>query len=76
MCRVDMERWADIFEGELCKETPSSDGGRGSEGINKLVVMDNKLVWTGTLPPRVRPSSVGGPQPKNRENRRFYQPWI
>jgi len=40
-----MERCA---EGEcilLCKETPNNDGGTGFGGINKLVVIDNNLVW-------------------------------
>ncbi len=58
-----MERCADVSEGEcifLCKETPSSDGGNGSEGINKLVVMDDNLVWTATASSTIKRWRVPG----------------
>jgi len=58
-----MERCADVSEGEcilLCKETPSPDGGNGSEGINKLVVMDDNLVWTATASSTIKRWRVPG----------------
>ena len=58
-----MERCADVSEGEcilLCKETPSNDGGNGSEGINKLVVMDDSLVWTATASSTIKRWRVPG----------------
>ena len=58
-----MERCADVSEGEcifLCKETPSSDGSNGSEGINKLVVMDDNLVWTATASSTIKRWRVPG----------------
>lgn len=58
-----MERCADVSEGEcilLCKETPSGNGGNGSEGINKLVVMDDNLVWTATASSTIKRWRVPG----------------
>lgn len=58
-----MERCADVSEGEcilLCRETPSSDGSNGSEGINKLVVMDDNLVWTATASSTIKRWRVPG----------------
>ena len=58
-----MERCADVSEGEcilLCKETPSADGGSGSEGINQLVVMDDSLVWTATASSTIKRWRVPG----------------
>jgi WD repeat-containing protein 48 len=58
-----MERCADVSEGEcilLCKETPSNDGGHGSEGINKLIVMDDNLVWTATASSTIKRWRVPG----------------
>lgn len=50
VCRVDMEGCAEISEGEcvlICKETPFMDG-TGSEGINGLIALDDRFVWTAT----------------------------
>lgn len=50
VCRVDVEDCADIADGEcllLCNE--SADQARPSaEGINKIVAMDDNLLWTAT----------------------------
>jgi hypothetical protein len=58
-----MERCADVSEGEcifICKETPSHEGGNGSEGINELVVMDDNLVWTATASSTIKRWRVPG----------------
>ncbi|KAF8178063.1 hypothetical protein BJ912DRAFT_670273 [Pholiota molesta] len=50
VCRIDVEDCADISDGEcllLCNE--SADQARPSaEGINKIVAMDDNLLWTAT----------------------------
>ncbi|THU80037.1 WD40 repeat-like protein [Dendrothele bispora CBS 962.96] len=46
VCRVDVEDCADVSEGEcilLCHDTHESSP---AEGINKIVAMDDNLVWT------------------------------
>ncbi|KAG6900019.1 hypothetical protein C0993_004202 [Termitomyces sp. T159_Od127] len=59
VCRVDVEGCADVSEGEcilLCQDgdpsTPSSDG------INKIVVMDDNLLWTASGHSNVKRWSV------------------
>ncbi|CAG7850929.1 WD repeat-containing protein 48 homolog [Serendipita indica DSM 11827] len=50
VCRVDMDGRASLSEGEcvlLCKELPSNDS-IGNEGINRIQVLDDQLVWTAT----------------------------
>lgn len=48
VCRVDVERCSDVSEGEcvvLCQD--NSDRTMAStEGINKIVAMDDELLWT------------------------------
>ncbi|KDR71860.1 hypothetical protein GALMADRAFT_253641 [Galerina marginata CBS 339.88] len=47
VCRVDVENSPDLSEGEcvlLCND--SADTRSSSEGINKIVVMDDNLLWT------------------------------
>ncbi|KAI0706677.1 hypothetical protein C8Q76DRAFT_629871 [Earliella scabrosa] len=50
VCKVDVESCADVSEGEcivLCQDTGSDrPGASGSEGINKIVAMDDNLLWT------------------------------
>ena len=49
VCRVDVEDCADISEGEcvlLCNDSGDSSQPSVSEGINKIVVMDDNLLWT------------------------------
>ncbi|RPD67758.1 WD40 repeat-like protein [Lentinus tigrinus ALCF2SS1-7] len=50
VCKVDVEGCADVSEGEcivLCQDSGSDrPGTSGSEGINKIVAMDDNLVWT------------------------------
>lgn len=47
VCRVDVEDCSDVSEGEcvlLCNDADSEKP--ASEGINKIVVMDDNLLWT------------------------------
>ncbi|RPD52275.1 WD40 repeat-like protein [Lentinus tigrinus ALCF2SS1-6] len=50
VCKVDVEGCADVSEGEcivLCQDSGSDrPGTSGSEGINKIVAMDDNLLWT------------------------------
>lgn len=47
VCRVDVEDCSDISEGECVLLCNDVDSGRStSEGINKIVVMDDNLLWT------------------------------
>lgn len=50
VCKVDVECCADVSEGEcivLCQDTGTDrPGTSGSEGINKIVAMDDNLLWT------------------------------
>lgn len=50
VCKVDVEGCADVSEGEcivLCQDAGSDrPGTSGSEGINKIVAMDDNLLWT------------------------------
>ncbi|KAI1787218.1 hypothetical protein LXA43DRAFT_1030141 [Ganoderma leucocontextum] len=52
VCKVDVEGCADVAEGEcilLCQDSGSDrpgTSGSGSEGINKIVAMDDNLLWT------------------------------
>ncbi|KDQ58057.1 hypothetical protein JAAARDRAFT_129692 [Jaapia argillacea MUCL 33604] len=70
VCRVDVEDCSDVSEGEcvvLCQDT-SERGMASADGINKIVAMDDQLLWTASgtssikrwrIPVRrsVRPSS-------------------
>ncbi|THH15451.1 hypothetical protein EW146_g5015 [Bondarzewia mesenterica] len=47
VCKVDVEGCTDMSEGEcvvLCQDT--NEHGAGSDGVNKIVAMDDNLVWT------------------------------
>ena len=50
VCKVDVEGCADVAEGEcvvLCQDQNSDRPGSSSaEGINKIVAMDDNLLWT------------------------------
>ncbi|KAF9003076.1 hypothetical protein BDQ17DRAFT_1306080 [Cyathus striatus] len=51
LCRVDVEDCASVSEGEcavLCREGDmmGADGTEKAEGINKIVTLDDQLVWT------------------------------
>ena len=52
VCKVDVEGCADVSEGEcilLCQDSGSDrpgTSGSGSEGINRIVAMDDNLLWT------------------------------
>ncbi|OBZ73444.1 hypothetical protein A0H81_07250 [Grifola frondosa] len=52
VCKVDVESCADVSEGEcivVCQDTEDNGeryGSAGSEGINKIVAMDDNLLWT------------------------------
>lgn len=50
VCKVDVEGCADVSEGEcvvLCQDAGyDRPGASGSEGINKIVAMDDNLLWT------------------------------
>lgn len=50
VCKVDVEGCADISDGEcivLCQDNGSGEHGfSGGEGINKMVAMDDNLLWT------------------------------
>lgn len=47
VCRVDVEDCSDISEGECVLLCNDADSGKpASEGINKIVVMDDNLLWT------------------------------
>ena len=51
MCKVDVEGCGDLSEGEcivICKESSDAEEGRGNEGINKIMAMDDLYVWTAT----------------------------
>ncbi|KAH9931751.1 hypothetical protein B0H21DRAFT_699788 [Amylocystis lapponica] len=52
VCKVDVEGCADVSEGEcivLCQDTGERENRTGStEGINKIVAMDDNLLWTAT----------------------------
>lgn len=58
MCKVDVEGCADIAEGEcvvICQDSNSSSPSgydscstAAGEGVNKLVAMDDNLLWTAT----------------------------
>lgn len=48
VCRVDVEDCSDVSEGEcivLCQDS-TEQGRSASEGVNKIVVMDDNLLWT------------------------------
>ncbi|KAI0659996.1 hypothetical protein C8Q70DRAFT_977330 [Cubamyces menziesii] len=50
VCKVDVEGCADVSEGEcivVCQDSGTDrPGTSGGEGINKIVVMDDNLLWT------------------------------
>ncbi|GBE85633.1 hypothetical protein SCP_0801520 [Sparassis crispa] len=50
VCKVDVEGCADISEGEcivLCQDTCEREGRpAATEGVNKIVAMDDNLLWT------------------------------
>ena len=60
VCKVDVENCSDVSEGEcivLCQDSGASNGGDGggvggagfsssNEGVNKIVAMDDNLLWT------------------------------
>ncbi|KAH9850509.1 hypothetical protein C2E23DRAFT_887394 [Lenzites betulinus] len=50
VCKVDVEGCADVSEGEcivVCQDSGRDQtGSSGAEGINKIVVMDDNLLWT------------------------------
>ncbi|EIW53101.1 uncharacterized protein TRAVEDRAFT_32004 [Trametes versicolor FP-101664 SS1] len=51
VCKVDVEGCADVSEGEcivVCQDSGTDRTGSspGAEGINKIVVMDDNLLWT------------------------------
>ncbi|KAI0357265.1 hypothetical protein OH77DRAFT_1519667 [Trametes cingulata] len=50
VCKVDVEGCADVSEGEcivICQDSGADrTGSSGAEGINKIVVMDDNLLWT------------------------------
>ncbi|KAF9510485.1 hypothetical protein BS47DRAFT_1300152, partial [Hydnum rufescens UP504] len=51
VCKVDTENCGDITEGEcivLCRDSVHASLGKGQEGINKLVALDDWAVWTAT----------------------------
>ncbi len=60
VCKVDVEGCADVSEGEcivLCQDSGSDrpgTSGSGSEGINKIVAMDDNLLWTASGSSSVR----------------------
>ncbi|KAF8970943.1 hypothetical protein BDZ97DRAFT_1694202 [Flammula alnicola] len=72
VCRVDVEDCPDISEGEcvlLCND--SADQTRpASEGINKIVVMDDNLLWTASGTSTIRRWNI----PQRRGARAFTLP--
>ncbi|KAI0707436.1 hypothetical protein C8T65DRAFT_740369 [Cerioporus squamosus] len=58
VCKVDVEGCADVSEGEcivLCQDSGTDrPGTSGSEGINKIVAMDDNLLWTASGSSSVR----------------------
>lgn len=51
VCKVDAEGCSDIAEGEcvvICQDAETQSSGTSIEGVNKLVAMDDNLVWTAT----------------------------
>ncbi|PIL26820.1 transporter [Ganoderma sinense ZZ0214-1] len=66
VCKVDVEGCADVSEGEcilLCQDSGSDrpgTSGSGSEGINKIVAMDDNLLWTASGSSSVRRWRVPG----------------
>ncbi|XP_006457085.1 hypothetical protein AGABI2DRAFT_229354 [Agaricus bisporus var. bisporus H97] len=49
VCRVDVEDCSDVSEGEcivLCQDSTDPERSSASEGVNKIVVMDDNLLWT------------------------------
>ena len=81
VCRVDVEDCGDLSEAEcvlLCND--SSETSRpGSEGINRIVVMDDNLLWTASgtstikrwhIPPK-RPLRVSSPIPLENDEPRM-----
>ncbi|KAF9552075.1 WD40 repeat-like protein [Agrocybe pediades] len=66
VCRVDVEDCSDVSEGEclvICND--SSDSLRSSsEGINKIVVMDDNLLWTASGTSTIRRWNI--PQTRSR----------
>jgi hypothetical protein len=56
VCRVDLEDCSDVSEGEcivLCRNTDGCSVA-SSEGINKIVAMDDNLLWTASSSSRIR----------------------
>ncbi|KAI0667157.1 hypothetical protein C8Q78DRAFT_982656 [Trametes maxima] len=58
VCKVDVEGCADVSEGEcivICQDSGGErPGSSGAEGINKIAVMDDNLLWTASGSSSVR----------------------
>lgn len=78
VCKTDVEDCADVSEGEcilLCQDTHESPI---AEGINKIVALDDNLLWTASGSSTIRrwcvPQRRGVRAPFNSEVRRHSQP--
>lgn len=57
VCRVDVEDCSDVSEGEcivLCQDLTEPERSSASEGVNKIVAMDDNLLWTASNTSSVR----------------------
>ncbi|TFK19214.1 WD40 repeat-like protein [Coprinopsis marcescibilis] len=67
VCRVDLEDCTDLSEGEcllLCNE--SGESGHASEGITRIAVMDDNLLWTASGSSTIQRWHI--PQPRTTRN--------
>lgn len=48
VCKVDVEGCTDVSEGECVVITQDSDRNNSTDGVNKIAVMDDNLLWTAT----------------------------
>ncbi|KAI0347571.1 WD40 repeat-like protein [Trametopsis cervina] len=48
VCKVDVEGCTDVSEGECVVLVQDSDNRSSADGVNKIAVMDDKLLWTAT----------------------------
>ncbi|TCD67709.1 hypothetical protein EIP91_012005 [Steccherinum ochraceum] len=64
VCKVDVENCSDVSEGEcivLCQET-SDKCSSATDGISKIVAMDDNLLWTASGNASIRRWKVPGPR--------------